>query len=160
MTRETGGTDTDRKAAAETLALGLVGAGMQRMSARVLAAFLFTDRPSLTAGDLAEELGASAGSLSGAIKMVMQMGLIERVPVPGSRREHYRMRDKAWTVLYSRQHAPIADILGSVERGVEVVGPGPARERLQYMRDFYVFLLGEVPELIERFEKLRSERRP
>jgi DNA-binding transcriptional regulator GbsR (MarR family) len=152
--------ETDRKQAAEHLALTLVVSGMQRMAARVLAAFLFTDKPSLTAGDLSEDLEASAGSVSGAIKMVMQMGLIERVPVRGSRREHYRMRDRAWTTLYSRQHAPIDDILSAVARGVEVVEPGPARERLAYMRDFYEFLLGEVPALIERFEQRRGESRP
>ena len=152
--------ETDRKQAAEHLALTLVVAGMQRMAARVLAAFLFTDEPSLTAGDLSEDLEASAGSVSGAIKMVMQMGLIERVPVRGSRREHYRMRDRAWTTLYSRQHAPIDDILSAVARGVEAVEPGPARERLVYMRDFYEFLLGEVPSLIERFEQRRGESRP
>jgi len=152
--------ETDRKQAAEHLALTLVVSGMQRMAARVLAAFLFTDEPSLTAGDLSEDLEASAGSVSGAIKMVMQMGLIERVPVRGSRREHYRMRDRAWTTLYSRQHAPIDDILSAVARGVEAVEPGPARERLAYMRDFYEFLLGEVPALIERFEQRRGESRP
>jgi len=152
--------ETDSKQAAEHLALTLVVSGMQRMAARVLAAFLFTDEPSLTAGDLSEDLEASAGSVSGAIKMVMQMGLIERVPVRGSRREHYRMRDRAWTTLYSRQHAPIDDILSAVARGVEAVEPGPARERLAYMRDFYEFLLGEVPALIERFEQRRGESRP
>ncbi len=152
--------ETDRKQAAEHLALTLVVAGMQRMAARVLAAFLFTDEPSLTAGDLSEGLEASAGSVSGAIKTLMQMGLIERVPVRGSRREHYRMRDRAWTTLYGRQHAPIDDILSAVARGVEAVEPGPARERLVYMRDFYEFLLGEVPSLIERFEQRRGESRP
>ncbi|MGZ3144594.1 GbsR/MarR family transcriptional regulator [Lentzea chajnantorensis] len=152
--------ETDRRQVAEHLALTLVGAGMQRMAARVLAAFLFTDEDSLTAGDLSEELGASAGSVSGAVKMVMQMGLIERVPVQGSRREHYRMRDRAWTTLYGRQHAPIDDILDAVALGVEAVEPGPARERLVYMRDFYEFLLSEVPALVERFEQRRSESRP
>ena len=70
------------------------------------------------------------------------------------------MRDRAWTTLYGRQHAPIDDILAAVARGVETVEPGPARERLAYMRDFYEFLLGEVPALIERFERRRGESRP
>jgi DNA-binding transcriptional regulator GbsR (MarR family) len=155
VTGETDRKQAARKDAAEHLALTLTDAGMQRMGARVLAAFLFTDEDSLTAGDLCEELGASAGSVSGAVKMVMQLGLIERVAVRGSRRDHYRMRDRAWTTLYGRQHAPIDDILSAVARGVETVEPGPARERLVYMRDFYEFLLGEVPSLIERFERQR-----
>lgn len=122
--------------------------------------FLFTDEPSLTAGDLGEDLKASPGSLSGAIKTLIQLGLLERAPVKASRREHYRMRDRAWTTLYSRQHAVIDDVLATVERGVEAVPEGPAKERLSYMRDFYIFLLAEVPQLIERFEQLRSESRP
>lgn len=151
--------ETDRREAAESLALALVGAGMQRMAARALAAFLFSDKESLTAGDLAEELGVSAGSVSGAIKMVAQMGLIERSFVAGSRREHFRMRDNAWTTLYSRQHSIIDDVLSAVERGVDAVGAGPAYGRLTYMRDFYTYLLNEVPALVERFEEQRSGRR-
>ena len=133
----------------------LVSAGMQRMGARALAAFLFTDKDSLTASDLADELGVSAGSVSGAIKMITQMGLIERIYVAGSRREHFRMRDNAWTTLYSRQHSMVDDVLDAVEKGVAAVGPGPAHDRLTYMRDFYTYLFNEVPALVERFEQQR-----
>ncbi|RDI35192.1 TrmB family transcriptional regulator [Lentzea flaviverrucosa] len=147
--------ETDRREAAEHLALTLVGAGMQRMGARTIAAFLFSEEESLTAGDLARELGVSAGSVSGAIRMVAQMGLIERIHVAGSRREHFRMRDNAWTTLYSRQHSVVDDVLGAVEKGVEAVGPGRAHDRLEYMRDFYAFLLNEAPMLVERFERQR-----
>jgi DNA-binding transcriptional regulator GbsR (MarR family) len=150
--------ETPRREAAEQLALTLVGAGMQRMGARAIAAFLFSEKESLTAGDLADELGVSAGSVSGAIKMVAQMGLIERIYVAGSRREHFRMRDNAWTTLYSRQHSVVDDVLNAVEKGVEAVGPGLAHNRLAYMRDFYAFLLNEAPTLVERFEQQRSEQ--
>ncbi|MGW6445651.1 GbsR/MarR family transcriptional regulator [Lentzea sp. NPDC055074] len=147
--------ETERRQAAEQLALSLVGAGMQRMGARTLAAFLFSEKETLTAGDLAEELGVSAGSVSGAVKMVAQMGLIERIHVAGSRREHFRMRDNAWTTLYSRQHSVVDEVLRAVEKGVDAVGPGHAHDRLEYMRDFYTFLLNEAPMLVERFEQQR-----
>jgi len=147
--------ETERREAAEHLALTLVGAGMQRMGARTLAAFLFAEKDTLTAGDLADELGVSAGSVSGAVKMVAQMGLIERIHVAGSRREHFRMRDNAWTTLYSRQHSVVDDVLRAVEKGVDAVGPGRAHDRLEYMRDFYTFLLNEAPMLVERFERQR-----
>ncbi|WP_229904545.1 GbsR/MarR family transcriptional regulator [Lentzea cavernae] len=147
--------ETERREAAEHLALTLVGAGMQRMGARALAAFLFAEKDTLTAGDLADELGVSAGSVSGAVKMVAQMGLIERIHVAGSRREHFRMRANAWTTLYSRQHSVVDDVLRAVEKGVDAVGPGRAHDRLEYMRDFYTFLLNEAPMLVERFERQR-----
>lgn len=145
--------ETTRREAAEQLALALTQSGMQRMAARVIAAFLFTDEPSLTAGDLAEELGASAGSLSGAIKLLDNLGMIERVPVPGSRREHYRMRDEPWADLYNRQNTVLDLILQATERGVAAVDDGPARRRLAHMRDFYTFMFSEIPGLLERFQR-------
>ena len=148
--------ETDRREAAERLALALVAVGMQRMAARALAAFLFSDEESLTAGDLADELGVSAGSVSGAIRMLAQMGLIERSFVAGSRREHFRMRENAWTTVYSRQHSMVDDVLSVAEKGIDAVGPGLAHDRLVYMRDFYTFLLNEVPALVERFEQQRA----
>ncbi|MGH8918981.1 MAG: MarR family transcriptional regulator, partial [Actinomycetes bacterium] len=57
-------------AVAEQLAVSLTTAGLQRMHARALAAFLFSDRDTLTAGQLADQLGASAGSISAAITML------------------------------------------------------------------------------------------
>jgi len=87
------------------------------------------------------------------------MGLIERIYVAGSRREHFRMRDNAWTTLYSRQHSVVDEVLTAVERGVEVAGSGPAHRRLVDMRDFYSFLISEAPALVERFERLRAEQR-
>jgi DNA-binding transcriptional regulator GbsR (MarR family) len=147
--------ETARREAAEHLALSLVGAGMQRMGSRALAAFLFSEKESLTAGDLADELGVSAGSVSGAVKMIAQMGLIERIYVAGSRREHFRMCDNAWATLYSQQHAVVDNVLAAVDKGVEAVEPGRAHDRLTYMRDFYTFLLNEAPALVERFEQQR-----
>ncbi|WP_235921630.1 GbsR/MarR family transcriptional regulator [Lentzea tibetensis] len=149
--------DKSRRDAAEHLALALTQSGMQRMAARVLAAFLFTDEPSLTAGDVAKQLDASAGSLSGAIKLLDALGMVERVPVPSSRSEHFRMRAEPWADLYSKQNTVIDLILQSTDRGIAAVDDGPARQRLEHMRDFYTFMLSEIPALLERFEARRAK---
>ena len=59
---------------------GALHHGMQRMTARVLATLLFTEQPTMTAGDLGERLQASSGAISGAVKMLTSVGLVERVP--------------------------------------------------------------------------------
>ncbi len=76
---------SDLQIAAEELALVLTSHGLQRMTARVLAALLFTEQPSMTMSDLADRLRASTGAVSGAIKMLSSVGLVERTPAPGSR---------------------------------------------------------------------------
>lgn len=142
---------------AERLALALNGAGMQRMVARVMAAFLFSDEESLTAADLKDRLDASAGSISAAIGMLRTVALIEPAVVPGSRRAHFRMRDDAWATLMTGQNAVLGLMQEIAEEGLTCVGPdSPARGRLREMGDFYRYLQAELPLLIERWHASRS----
>ncbi|ULE35326.1 GbsR/MarR family transcriptional regulator [Mycobacterium sp. IDR2000157661] len=141
---------------AEALALVLTSHGLQRMTSRVLAALLFTDRPTMTAGELADRLGASAGAISGAVKMLISVGLVERVPAPGSRRDHYRLRDDAWAVLYTTQNTILAAIQQAAADGISATSSNSAaHQRLTEMRDFYSFLLAELPAVIDRWKKSR-----
>lgn len=73
----------DPMQAAERLALTLTQGGMQRMTARVMSALLFADQETVTAGELADWLQISPGTVSTAIKNLVTVGLIERVPAPG-----------------------------------------------------------------------------
>ena len=139
--------------AAERLALVLSGQGLQRMTARVLTALLFSEKSSVTMSELADELQASAGSISGALKNLTSVGLVERVPAPASRRDHFRLRPDAWATLYTSQNQTIAAFLQAADEGIAATGgSGLARDRLVEMRDFYAFLLGEIPAVLERWQ--------
>ncbi|CAJ1505554.1 GbsR/MarR family transcriptional regulator [[Mycobacterium] holstebronense] len=139
---------------AEQLALTLTGLGLQRMTARVLATLLFTEQSTMTMGELAEKLQASAGAISGAMKMLTAVGLAERVPVPASRREHYRLRDDAWAVLFTNQNVTISAMQDAAAAGIAAIGADhPAHHRLTQMRDFYTFLLAEIPALLDRWRE-------
>jgi DNA-binding MarR family transcriptional regulator len=151
----------DVQHAAEHLALVLSDHGLQRMTARVLAILLFTEQPSMTMGELAERLEASSGGISGAIKMLTSVGLAERVPVPASRRDHYRLRDDAWAVLYTNQNAVISAMQTAAEAGIAVTGQDSlAGRRLTDMRDFYAFLIGEIPALLDRWHQRPTSSTP
>ena len=144
----------DKQEAAEELALVLTNHGLQRMTSRVLATLLFTEQPTMTMGELADRLQASAGAISGAIKMLMSVGLVERVPAPASRRDHYRLRDNAWAVLYTNQNEVLAAMRKAAEAGIAATGSDSlAGQRLIQMRDFYDFLLREIPALLERWRQ-------
>lgn len=146
---------------AEELALVLSSHGLQRMTARVLAALLFTEQATITAGELAERLQASSGAISGALKMLTSVGLAERVPVPASRRDHYRLRDNAWAVQYTNQNAVTAAVLEAAEAGIAATeADGLPRQRLTQMRDFYTFLMKEIPELLDRWYRQSGRTAP
>ncbi|CDO09805.1 MarR family transcriptional regulator [Mycolicibacterium cosmeticum] len=140
--------------AAEQLALVLTGHGLQRMTARVLATLLFTEHPSLTMGDLSELLNASAGSVSTALKSLTSVGLAERVPAPASRRDHYRLRDDAWAILFTSQNETIRAMQIAADTGIAAADAGsPAYHRLVQMRDFYAFLMSEIPDILDRWRQ-------
>ncbi|GAB7142275.1 MarR family transcriptional regulator [Mycobacterium riyadhense] len=141
---------------AEQLALVLADHGMQRMTARVLAALLFTEQPTMTMGELADQLQASSGAISGAIRMLTSVGLVERVPAPGSRRDHYRLRDDAWAIQYTNQNHATSAVLAAANAGIAATDDDSlARHRLTQMRDFYTFLLDEIPAVLQRWQQQR-----
>lgn len=144
----------DLQDVAEQLALVLTGLGLQRMTARVLASLLFTEQPTMTMGELADGLEASSGAISGAIKMLTSVGLAERVPARASRRDHYRLRDDAWAVLFTNQNVAISAMQAAAEAGIAATGHDSlAHARLTQMRDFYAFLLAEIPALLDRWHQ-------
>ena len=143
--------------AAERLALTLTSSGMQRMTARVMCALLFADQDTVTAGELAEWLTISPGTVSTAIKSLTAVGLVERVPAPGSRREHFRFRDGAWAILMSSQNEVVKVMQEAANEGIDVVGEHSiAGHRLVEMRDFYTYLMAELPAVIDRWHASRK----
>lgn len=142
---------------AEQLALMLTTHGMQRMTARVLTALLFSEEPTMTSSELSEQLQASSGAISTSVRMLTSVGLAERVPMPTSRRDHYRLRDNAWAVLFTNQNAVLSAMQEAATAGIAQTEMGSlARVRLTQMRDFYAFLLGEIPALLDRWREQQS----
>ncbi|MFE0020829.1 GbsR/MarR family transcriptional regulator [Amycolatopsis sp. NPDC059021] len=145
--------------AAEQLALTLIGYGLQRMTARVLAMLLFVEQETVTAGELAELLEASPGSISTALKSLSAVGLVEKVPAPGSRREHFRFPDEGWATLMSTQNAVVRQMQDAAETAIQTVGrKSLAGRRLTDMQDFYAYVMREMPAVIDRWRANRKRR--
>lgn len=56
--------------------------------------------------------------------MLRTVALIERVPAPGHRREHYRLREHAWGTLISSQNAVVRAMLDAADEGIAAAEPG------------------------------------
>ncbi|NEA19051.1 GbsR/MarR family transcriptional regulator [Streptomyces halstedii] len=147
------GDDRRLRDEAEKLALILAQGGMQKTTARVMTCLLFTRQETLTAVELCAELQISSGAVSGSVKQLASSGLLERVPAPGSRRDHYRFPDGAWATLMSQQNQLLATMAEAAAQGLAAAGApsAPAGRRLTEMRDFYTFMLRELPPLVERW---------
>ncbi|WP_338894313.1 helix-turn-helix domain-containing protein [Streptomyces sp. TG1A-60] len=146
--------DTQLRECAERLALTLAQSGMQRTTARVMTALLFTQQETMTAADLCEELKISSGAVSGAVNQLIPTGMVERVPAPGSRRDHYRFREHAWATLMGNQNALLDSMWNAAAEGIKAAGhDSVAGRRLDEMQDFYSFMQREMAALIDKWRQ-------
>jgi predicted transcriptional regulator len=145
----------------EQMARTLADWGFPRMAGRVLFVMMGSDEEALTAGELAERLDVSPAAISGAVRYLIQINMVQREPVPGSRRDRYRLVDDSWYEVTLAKVTLIKSIVDFVEQGVVAAGgpQTPAGARLTGMRDFYVFVQESLPELMGRWADQKAADR-
>jgi DNA-binding transcriptional regulator GbsR (MarR family) len=135
----------------------LTEAGWPRMPARVFACLLCEDAGSLTAGGLASRLRVSPAAISGAVRYLIQIGLVTREREPGARTDHYRIDDDAWYEAIMRRNDALVRWEEALAEAVEMVGAGgPAGRRLEESREFFAFLHDEAAGMMERWLQRRG----
>jgi DNA-binding transcriptional ArsR family regulator len=147
------------KAAVDQSAAVLTAAGFPRMPARVLMALVVADRGGLTASELGEQLGVSAAAISGAVRYLEQIGILHRLPQPGSRRDKWEFLDEAWyTALMAK--SPIYGVIAELgDRAADAIGDETAAGavRAREMARFYRFVDTRMPDLMREWETLRGQ---
>jgi DNA-binding transcriptional regulator GbsR (MarR family) len=127
--------------------------GFPRMSGRILTQLMVSEGPGLTATELATALQVSAAAISTSTTYLVQVGLVEKVRLPGERRDRYHLPDDAWYLATASKDALYRRIAEMSGEAVAAVG-GPrtvAGERFDQMRDFFEYLEREVPALVENW---------
>jgi len=141
----------------ERFASVLVAAGFPPMPARVFVALLVTDSGRLTAADLAEVLRVSPAAVSGAVRYLVQLGLVHKERVPGSRRDYYRMPDDVWSDMFRLRDQVMQRWAALVREGIELLGPDtPAGARLTGHATFFEFVSRELPEVLKRWDEYQA----
>ncbi len=132
--------------------------GMPRMTGRVLGWLLICDPPHQSPGELVAALQASKASISTTIRLLMQIALVERVILPGKRRDYFRLREDTWSRSTEERMGLVTSLRELAEDGLTLRANADeeATRRLREMRDFYAFYEREVPMLVERWRKERS----
>jgi len=127
-------------------------AGAPRMVGRVFGWLLVCEPPEQSAAELAERLQASKGSISTATRLLLRMGLIERVRLRGERFDRFIARPEAWDEYLWRE-----DQFSAPRRvlrlGLEALGDEPAtrRARLEELDSIYAWWEQRLPKLREEY---------
>jgi DNA-binding MarR family transcriptional regulator len=140
---------------AEEFGLLLAEFGAAPMFGRIMGHLLICDPPEQSSAEIAEALGASKGSVSTSTRQLIQAGMIERVPRPGSRATYFRIRAHAWTEMMRVEIARSVVMRERAEQGLALLSHAPParRERLESLRDFFRFLEREWPRLVARWSE-------
>jgi DNA-binding MarR family transcriptional regulator len=147
--------DEERRKYVEEFGLLFGQFGLSRMLGRVLGALMISDPPERSAEELAEELGASRGSISQTTRSLIQMSLVQRWSRPGERRDYFRIKPGAWHEIMRREMEALGGFRETAERGLELLDSEDpaARSSLEEMRDFYAYWEKEMPAVLERWER-------
>jgi DNA-binding transcriptional regulator GbsR (MarR family) len=139
----------------EEVGLSFEVMGLPRMAGRIFGWLLLSDPPHQSPGELAEMLQASKGSISTMTRLLVQIGLIERISLPGQRRDYFRIKLNAWSEVSKQRLAQISTFRQLAEQGLQILETDdPAlRQRLEEMRDIHAFLEREFPLLTDRWEQ-------
>ncbi len=154
-----GRSDSEAMRFVEDVGLLLERDGMPRMAGRMIGWLLICDPPHQSTSDLAQTLHASKASISTMTRLLVQMGLVEQVGVPGQRRDHFRIKPGAWDEWMRTGMEEITLGRQLAERGLELLDgkPTEAKQRLKEAREVYAFFEEEYPALLDRWERARKK---
>lgn len=142
----------------EQIAMQFADWGFPRMAGRVLFVLMTADEPGLSAAELGDRLDASAAAISGAVRYLGQLRLVVREPVPGSRRDLYRLADNAWYTAATTELSLYQTIISASDTVLAALGDtdSPSRTRIAEMRDFFTFFQGEMSTMLAKWESVRA----
>lgn len=138
--------------AVESFSLIIEQFGLPRMAGRIFSILLLTEDGTATQSELSEMLQASTGSVSTMTRLLEQLAFIERVSLPGHRRDHFRLRQDPLVEMSKRRIEGVIHMINAIENAMRHKDIGPvATERLERAESFYRFFHIEMELALVRW---------
>ncbi|MFI6813366.1 GbsR/MarR family transcriptional regulator [Nonomuraea sp. NPDC050328] len=123
---------------------------------RVYGLLLVSEEPqSLDA--IAAELTLSKGSVSTAVRQLDSWGLARVIPQPGSRRLLVEAAGGLASLLEA-SHARAKTLIAALRKGEDLVGAGPARDRLQDVIGLFAGYVEVGEQMLATYRRGREPR--
>jgi len=143
----------------EDMALRYEDEGFPPMAGRLAGWLLVCDPPWQTAGELADVLGASPGSISTMTRMLIQCGLVERVAVPGQRTAAFQMKTGAAREIMAGWQVKTTKMRDLLRHGLNLLDgqSDERRRRILEQLEFHEFIERALPELLAGWDRRAQE---
>jgi predicted transcriptional regulator len=123
--------------------------GIPRIGGRILALMLVTEGM-LSADQIAKRLRVSRGSISTNVRLLLNIGLIEKQTIPGNRLDYFRFSTSAWENVFAMRLKAFLRLQKLAQQGLSALPSGdPVRRRLDDLMEWLVFYQ-------EQFEKTKK----
>jgi DNA-binding transcriptional regulator GbsR (MarR family) len=138
----------------ERMGLTFEHMGATRMMGRMLGLLLVADKP-LSLNEIAELLQVSKASISLNARQTEQIGLTQRVSLPGDRRDFYQILPGAFERATAIRLARVQELIDLTGEGLAAIERNNtvARTRLETMREFYQFFLAELDGALVKWKE-------
>lgn len=143
----------------ERFASSMATSGLPRMPSRVFATLIAAESRGKTSAQLKDSLGVSAGAISGAVRWLDQVGFITRSTVPGTRQDLYIAESDSFVKLMMQDVRSLRAWQTELRAGAAAFGTeSVAGRRMSEALEFFEFLEGELPGMLQRWEEHRRRR--
>ena len=116
-------------------ALGLLDHdALPRAATRILGWLVICEPPHQSGADLHRDLQMSAATVSTSAGLLVRVGLVDRIALPGDRKAYYRLRPDAWDQTMRRHLQLIHQLRRAADAALDASGPA-ATDRLRAMHD-------------------------
>ena len=131
--------------------------GMPRIAGRLLG-FLLLNGEAYSLDDLAERLQVSKASVSTNARFLEDLQLVKREPVPGDRRDFYRIGENPGEHMFELARKRLEELRRFFDSTDLSEERGEAQARVDAWRDFYAFLLDDLDRKVERWRDQQRDQ--
>ncbi|WP_017587715.1 GbsR/MarR family transcriptional regulator [Nocardiopsis ganjiahuensis] len=118
--------------------------GLPPITGRVLGWLMVCEPVEQSAGQIAEAIGASRGSMTPNLRQLTGVGFVERINRPGSRTTYYRLVDNAWQAVVEQQVAALRSFRAITAEGIDLLDARSERSRRVRQADHVLQRLQDV----------------
>ena len=142
--------------------MGLVaqGEGLPRGAGRVFALLVF-DGEAIAFGDLADALQISRASVSTAVRLLEERGLVKRMARPGDRQDYFQVAPNAFATMLGSTGARIRNAQAEIDATIAALpdaDEGPRARLAEYSR-FYGAIGDGLRVAMDRLQDEKAKTR-
>lgn len=136
--------------------------GLNPLMGRIVALLIISRKPQ-SLDDIAESLGMSKGPISQICRRLKDRNLIEKVWVPGDRKDYYKAVEDIFGRAFENQmqkmkkNIEIAERYSAETKSIDSENAKYAHSRMKEMKKFYNLMDDHNQEFLKTWEKVHRE---